>query len=138
MLLEVASGELQVNMHRDIFRMAESGQRERYRQASYETRCLNDYGPLMLMKFVKNHLLSSARRGHRQPCSKQEIFSKWRRNVSVFVCVCVCGCAPQSVATPFYPAFVTTFPMRPSNPNTNPSHVHVRAHKQRPVGFPAS
>lgn len=25
--------------------------------ASYETRCLNDYGPLMLMKFVKNHLL---------------------------------------------------------------------------------
>lgn len=25
----------------------------------YETRCLNDYGPLMLMKFVKNHLANA-------------------------------------------------------------------------------
>lgn len=60
--------------------------------ASYETRCLNDYGPLMLMKFVKNHLL---RFGQSQLSSVSDAtgnFLKMEeklRPLTVGVCVCV-------------------------------------------------
>lgn len=60
--------------------------------ASYETRCLNDYGPLMLMKFVKNHLL---RFGQSQLSSVQFSFRcdrKFSQNggeIAASHCVCV-------------------------------------------------
>lgn len=63
--------------------------------ASYETRCLNDYGPLMLMKFVKNHLL---RFGQSQLSSVQfrcdRKFSQNGGEIAVSLCVCVLVCPP--------------------------------------------
>lgn len=78
--------------------------------ASYETRCLNDYRPLMLMKFVKNHLL---RFGQSQLSSVQFSFRcdrKFSQNggeIAASHCVCVCGwvCTPHS---PFPRAFLSS------------------------------
>lgn len=124
--------------------MDESGQRERYCWASYETRCLNDYGPLMLMKFVKNHLLTSARHGHRLLLEAGNFLKMEEKYRCVCVCLCECVCVcvwvvrPQSKAAPFYPAFVTTCPcMRPST-HPMPGQLHMYTDKPSQVGFPAS